>query len=552
MSARWRSRCRPTRAANRGFLIDRTGEIVARYDKIHMFDVDLANGESYRESRNYRPGELGVLADLPWGRLGLTICYDLRFPALYRALAEAGATFLAIPSAFTRQTGEAHWHVLMRARAIENGCFVFAAAQGGKHENGRETFGHSLIVDPWGRILAEGGTEPGVVMAEIDPAEVAAARARIPSLQHGRRFEIVEPMAEPTHLHVVRRRRHDPLRARLRQRPRRSKAGSRIRRPTTSRPSASWSTCPLAARPRSRRRSWRRGSRGAKQARRRRPKRRVAAEPRPRRAAPRQAPVAMLSPQEREFRAKLKELREHLTKNADNVGAEISRGSAQDALRRDRASLDLRRGLAARRPRSCPRKASNSIRCRCCRTSGIDALRPSARSRAKRQPEVMRGGPGTSSSSHVCEMRSICGAPYALHRVRDKIAPSIRPHQQRDADHDQHDADTLRARVVGCLKTKREIACANSTSTSASVRTLAAVAMREGRETRTPRRSAPMKPANSDGRQARTIARSTSRIAQREIEPTAAPPACTRPTDEREGRRHARSSAVPSDRIAPR
>jgi deaminated glutathione amidase len=195
----------PDRAANRSFLIDPKGEIAARYDKIHMFDVDLADGESYRESRNYRPGELAVLANLPWGRLGLTVCYDLRFPALYRALAEAGATMLAIPSAFTKQTGEAHWHVLMRARAIENGCFVFAAAQGGKHENGRETFGHSLIVDPWGRIIAEGGTEPGVLMAEIDPEEVAKARARIPSLQHGRRFEIVEPMAEPTHLHVVRR-----------------------------------------------------------------------------------------------------------------------------------------------------------------------------------------------------------------------------------------------------------------------------------------------------------------------------------------------------------
>jgi predicted amidohydrolase len=194
----------PDRAANRGFLIDPRGEIAARYDKIHMFDVDLANGESYRESRTYRPGELAVLADMPWGRLGVTVCYDLRFPALYRALAEAGAMYLAIPSAFTQQTGEAHWHALMRARAIENGCFVFAAAQGGKHENGRETYGHSLIVDPWGRILAEGATEPGVFMAEIDPAEVANARARIPSLQHGRRFEIVEPLAEPTHLHVVR------------------------------------------------------------------------------------------------------------------------------------------------------------------------------------------------------------------------------------------------------------------------------------------------------------------------------------------------------------
>jgi len=192
------------KAANRSFLIDRQGDVAARYDKIHMFDVDLAGGESYRESNNYRAGELAVIANLPWGRLGLTVCYDLRFPALYRALAEAGASFLAIPSAFTKQTGEAHWHVLMRARAIENGTFVFAAAQGGKHQNGRETFGHSLVVDPWGRILAEGGTEPAVLIAEIDPAEVAAARARIPSLRHGRRFELVEPMAEPTYLHAVR------------------------------------------------------------------------------------------------------------------------------------------------------------------------------------------------------------------------------------------------------------------------------------------------------------------------------------------------------------
>jgi len=191
------------KAANRSFLIDRRGDIVARYDKIHMFDVDLANGESYRESNNFRPGELAVVADLPWGRLGMTVCYDLRFPALYRALAEAGASFLAIPAAFTKQTGEAHWHVLMRSRAIENGCFVFAAAQGGAHENGRSTFGHSLVVDPWGQVIAEAGNEPGIVLADIDPAAVAAARARIPSLQHGRRFEILEPMAEPTHLHVV-------------------------------------------------------------------------------------------------------------------------------------------------------------------------------------------------------------------------------------------------------------------------------------------------------------------------------------------------------------
>jgi predicted amidohydrolase len=194
----------PEKAANRSFLIDRKGDIAARYDKIHMFDVDLAGGESYRESNSYRPGELAVVADLPWGRLGLTVCYDLRFPALYRALAEAGASFLAIPSAFTKQTGEAHWHVLMRARAIENGCFVFAAAQGGRHEHGRDTFGHSLVVDPWGKIIAEGGTEPGVIFAEIDPAQVAAARGRIPSLHHGRRFELVEPLAEPTYLHAVR------------------------------------------------------------------------------------------------------------------------------------------------------------------------------------------------------------------------------------------------------------------------------------------------------------------------------------------------------------
>ncbi len=193
----------PDRAVNRGFLIDPQGEITARYDKIHMFDVDLPNGESYRESRSYAPGEHAVTADLPWGRLGVTICYDLRFPALYRALAEAGSMFLAIPSSFTKQTGEAHWHVLHRARAIENGCFVFAAAQGGSHENGRDTFGHSLIVDPWGRVLAEGDVNPAVVIAEIDPAAVATARARIPSLLHGRRFEIVDPMTKPAHLHVV-------------------------------------------------------------------------------------------------------------------------------------------------------------------------------------------------------------------------------------------------------------------------------------------------------------------------------------------------------------
>jgi len=180
------------RLANRSYLIAPDGEIRARYDKIHMFDVDLGNGDVYSESVNYQAGSSAVVADLPWGKLGLTICYDLRFPALHRALAKAGAAFLAGPAAFTRVTGEAHWHTLLRARAIETGTFVLAAAQGGRHENGRETFGHSLIVAPWGEVLAEGGTEPGVVIAEIDPHRIDAARSKIPSLTHDRAFEIVE------------------------------------------------------------------------------------------------------------------------------------------------------------------------------------------------------------------------------------------------------------------------------------------------------------------------------------------------------------------------
>jgi predicted amidohydrolase len=191
------------KAANRSFMIGPTGEIIARYDKIHLFDVNLASGESYRESNTYRPGEMAIVAGLPWGRLGLTICYDLRFPALYRALAEAGAQVLTVPSAFTKQTGEAHWHLLLRARAVETGCFVLAAAQGGRHENGRETYGHSLIIDPWGRILAEGGIDPGLVMAEIDLGLIAEARGRIPALDHGRRFEVVAPPADSSHLHLV-------------------------------------------------------------------------------------------------------------------------------------------------------------------------------------------------------------------------------------------------------------------------------------------------------------------------------------------------------------
>jgi predicted amidohydrolase len=193
----------PDRAANRSFLIGPDGTLLASYDKIHMFDIDLGNGESYRESANYQPGETAVITDLPWGRLGMTICYDLRFPALYRALAEAGASFLAVPSAFTKKTGEAHWHTLLRARAIENGSFVFAAAQAGLHENKRETFGHSLIVAPWGEILAEGGTEPGVITATIDPSRVDAARKSVPSLLHGRRFGVADSRTTPDHLHLV-------------------------------------------------------------------------------------------------------------------------------------------------------------------------------------------------------------------------------------------------------------------------------------------------------------------------------------------------------------
>jgi predicted amidohydrolase len=176
--------------ANRSLLFSPDGAIAARFDKLHMFDVELPGGESYRESRNYHAGNAGVLAALPWGTLGLTVCYDLRFPHLYRALAKAGADFLAIPSAFTRQTGEAHWHVLVRARAIENGAYVFAAAQAGRHECGRETYGHSLIVSPWGDIVAETDAGTGVVVADVRLEEVEKARARIPSLRHDRPFEI--------------------------------------------------------------------------------------------------------------------------------------------------------------------------------------------------------------------------------------------------------------------------------------------------------------------------------------------------------------------------
>jgi predicted amidohydrolase len=174
--------------ANRSLLIDGGGEIKARYDKIHMFDADLGGSERHRESANFAPGGKAVVAGTPWGGLGMTVCYDLRFPGLYRTLAQGGAKFISVPSAFTRLTGEAHWHVLLRARAIENGCYVFAPAQCGDHDGGRRTFGHSLIVDPWGGVLADGGQDPGYAIADIDPAKVVEARAMIPSLIYDRPF----------------------------------------------------------------------------------------------------------------------------------------------------------------------------------------------------------------------------------------------------------------------------------------------------------------------------------------------------------------------------
>ena len=174
--------------ANRSFLIGDDGVVRNRYTKIHLFDVDLGAGETYQESKSYEPGNETVVADTPWGKLGMTICYDIRFPHLYRKLAQAGAKFLSIPAAFARPSGKAHWHVLMRARAIENGCYVFAAAQCGEHGSGRSTYGHSLIVDPWGEILADGGTEIGFVLAEIDTSLVDKVRQKIPSLTHDRDY----------------------------------------------------------------------------------------------------------------------------------------------------------------------------------------------------------------------------------------------------------------------------------------------------------------------------------------------------------------------------
>jgi len=180
------------KCANRSFLIGPDGALKARYDKIHMFDVQLNAGNVYKESDSFVAGAKAVVADLPAGRLGMTVCYDVRFPDLFRQLAVGGASIIATPAAFTRITGEAHWHVLLRARAIETGCYVIAPAQGGRHEDGRETFGHSLIVDPWGGIIAEAGVDPGYITATLDLSKVDEVRGKIPSLQHVRPFRAIE------------------------------------------------------------------------------------------------------------------------------------------------------------------------------------------------------------------------------------------------------------------------------------------------------------------------------------------------------------------------
>ncbi len=177
------------RIANRSFLISADGSVVASYDKIHMFDVTLPDGKVIRESSAYRPGDRAVVAKTPWGRLGMTVCYDLRFPGLFRTLAQAGAHFISVPSSFQRQTGKVHWHTLLKARAIENECFIVAPAMCGDHPGNRQTYGHSLVTDPWGEILAEGGEAPEIIYADIDPARVAKVRSMIPSLEHDREYQ---------------------------------------------------------------------------------------------------------------------------------------------------------------------------------------------------------------------------------------------------------------------------------------------------------------------------------------------------------------------------
>ncbi len=178
------------RIVNRSFVLNQYGEIIARYDKLHMFDIELANGEWYRESEAISPGNKAVITDISWGRLGLTVCYDLRFAGLYRVLAQNGAQVITIPAAFTQTTGKAHWHILVRARAIETGCYVIAPNQCGHHADKRYSFGHSLIVDPWGEVLADGGAEPGIIYADIELDQVELARSRIPALQNDRAFTV--------------------------------------------------------------------------------------------------------------------------------------------------------------------------------------------------------------------------------------------------------------------------------------------------------------------------------------------------------------------------
>jgi deaminated glutathione amidase len=183
-------RVSPEKIVNRSLLFSPDGRIAARYDKIHLFDVTLPSGQEIRESDSFEPGGKATTADLPWGKLGLSICYDMRFPKLFNALANAGASFMSVPAAFTVPTGKAHWHVLLRARAIETGSFVFAAAQGGTHQSGRHTFGHSLAVNPWGEIIAEAGTEPEVLVFDVDETQVARDRQRIPALRNARGFTL--------------------------------------------------------------------------------------------------------------------------------------------------------------------------------------------------------------------------------------------------------------------------------------------------------------------------------------------------------------------------
>ena len=180
------------RIVNRSYLIAADGTVAATYDKIHMFDVTLPDGKVIRESSSYRPGEQAVIAATPWGPLGMTVCYDLRFPHLYRALAQRGAQFISVPASFQRQTGKAHWHTLLKARAIENAAYILAPAMCGEHPGNRQTYGHALIVDPWGEVLADGGEEPGIIYADIDPARVAKIRGMMPSLQHDRHYAVID------------------------------------------------------------------------------------------------------------------------------------------------------------------------------------------------------------------------------------------------------------------------------------------------------------------------------------------------------------------------